>query len=225
MKLKLMALVVSIAVASGCANVGNEPENSKTKKTAQGAAIGAAAGAAIGAMTSNKSGRGKGVATGAAIGGLLGAGTGYAVADRQEKAMRERMEKTGVQVDRQGDVLNLRIPGNISFASGSAALQPSFYSVLDSVALTLSEYPETQIQIVGHTDSVGSGDANQRLSRDRATAVSLYLGGKGIAPARMQAEGMGASMPIAANSIAEGRAQNRRVEMRIIPIAKPVAAK
>jgi outer membrane protein OmpA-like peptidoglycan-associated protein len=84
--------------------------------------------------------------------------------------------------------------------------------------VTLAEYPATQIQIVGHTDSSGQLSFNEQLSRTRASAVSIYLGAKGIPSSRMQVEGMGPSMPIASNATTEGRAQNRRVEMKIVPV-------
>src|ERR1022692_1723083 len=136
-------------------------------------------------MTSNKSGRAKGMLTGAAIGAAAGGGVGYAM-DKQEAKMKQQMANSGVQVKRDGDNLNLVIPGNISFNSGSAALTPSFYPVLDKVAETLREYPDSQVQIVGHTDSTGAADLNQSLSQNRAQSVSIYLGGRGIQTGRMQ---------------------------------------
>lgn len=215
----MLALCVAVAVATtGCASTDANKEQGASK-TAKGAGIGAAAGAVIGAMTSNKSGRAKGVLTGAALGAAAGAGTGYMM-DKQEAKMKEKMANSGVQVQRDGDTLNLVIPGNISFNSGSAALTPSFYPVLDKVAETLSEYPDTQVQIVGHTDSTGSAELNQRLSQNRASTVALYLGGKGVQTTRMQSTGMGPSVPVASNDTAAGRAQNRRVEIKIIPLAK-----
>jgi outer membrane protein OmpA-like peptidoglycan-associated protein len=216
----LLGLCVAVAIATtGCATTDANNESEGTSKTIKGAGIGAAAGAVIGAMTSNKSGRAKGVLTGAAVGAAAGAGTGYMM-DKQEAKMKEKMANSGVQVKRDGDTLNLVIPGNISFSSGSAALTPSFYPVLDKVAETLGEYPDTQVQIVGHTDSTGSADLNQRLSQNRASAVSLYLGGKNVQTSRMQSAGMGPSVPVASNATADGRAQNRRVEIKIIPLAK-----
>lgn len=216
----MMALCVAVAIAAtGCASTDSTNDQQGSNKTAKGAGIGAAAGAIVGAMTSNKSGRAKGVLTGAAVGAAAGAGAGYMM-DKQEAKMKEKMANSGVQVKRDGDTLNLVIPGNISFSSGSAALTPSFYPVLDKVAETLREYPETQVQIVGHTDSTGSSDLNQRLSQNRANTVSLYLGGKGVQAARMQATGMGPSVPAASNDTADGRAQNRRVEIKIIPLAE-----
>lgn len=218
MKAKSLVVILAAAMAAGCASQGPEQQGERrTSKTAIGTGIGAVAGAAIGAMTSNKSGRGKAVLTGAAVGAAAGAGTGY-VMDRQEQKMRERMANSGVQVKRDGDALNLTIPGNISFATGSSALTPNFYPVLDKVATTLAEYPDTNVQIVGHTDSTGTAAVNQELSRNRANAVALYLGQQGIAPARMQAQGVGATLPAFDNVTASGRAGNRRVEIKIVPL-------
>jgi len=207
------------ALVVGCTTTDPQTGQAKASDATKGAGIGAAAGALLGAMTSNKSGRAKGMLTGAALGAAAGGGAGYLM-DKQEAKMRAQMANSGVQVQRQGDALNLTIPGNISFASGSASLTPNFSPVLDKIAQTLAEYPDTQVQIVGHTDNTGPDDLNQRLSQNRANAVSLYLGGKGIQPGRMQTEGMGSSMPVASNTTPDGRAQNRRVEIKIVPLAK-----
>lgn len=216
----LVALGVATTFAiAGCTTTDPNTGEQKASDASKGAGIGAVAGAVLGAMTSNKSGRAKGVLTGAALGAAAGGGAGYLM-DKQEAKMKQQMANSGVQVKRDGDNLNLIIPGNISFNSGSAALTPSFYPVLDKVAETLREYPDSQVQIVGHTDSTGAADLNQSLSQNRAQSVSLYLGGKGVQPARVQTSGMGSSVPVASNATPDGRAQNRRVEIKIIPTAK-----
>lgn len=200
---------------SGDRNGGEE----KTSKTAVGAGIGALAGAAVGVLTSSKHDRGRGAATGAVLGGAIGGAVGYR-ADKQEAQLRERLADSGVAVERQGDTINLVVPGAISFATNSAQLAPNFYTSLNQVAGSLKEYPDSTVQIVGHTDSTGPADFNQQLSVNRANAVVVYLSAQGIDPARMQALGMGPSQPVADNRTVEGRAQNRRVEIKIIPRAE-----
>ena len=195
----------------------------KVSKTAIGAGVGAVAGAALGALTSSKHDRNRGLATGAVLGGAIGGAVGYR-ADKQEAQLRERLADSGVAVERHGDTINLVVPGAISFATNSAQLAPNFYTSLNQVAGSLKEYPDSTVQIVGHTDSTGPADFNQQLSVNRANAVVVYLSAQGIDPARMQALGMGPSQPVADNRTVEGRAQNRRVEIKIIPreeIAEP----
>jgi outer membrane protein OmpA-like peptidoglycan-associated protein len=109
------------------------------------------------------------------------------------------------------------VPGAISFATNSAQLTPNFYSSLNQVAGSLKEYADSNVQIIGHTDSTGPAALNQQLSVNRANAVVVYLSAQGIEPTRMQALGMGPSQPVADNRTSEGRAQNRRVEIKIIP--------
>jgi len=217
LRLKLVSLAFAAVMGAGCTTTDPSTGESRVSKTTKGAGIGAAAGAVLGALTSSSNDRGKGALIGATAGGLIGAGVGQ-YQDRQQRALEERMQNSGVEVKREGDTLKLVIPGNVSFPSGSSALSPQFYNVLNQVATTLAEYPSTQVQIVGHTDSVGSASSNEQLSRTRASAVSIYLGAQGIASSRMQVEGVGSSTPIASNATSEGRAHNRRVEMKIIPV-------
>jgi outer membrane protein OmpA-like peptidoglycan-associated protein len=191
-------------------------DEQKTSNTAIGAGVGAVAGAALGALTSSKHDRNRGLLTGAVVGGALGGAVGYR-ADKQEAQLRERLANSGVAVERQGDTINLVVPGAISFATNSAQLAPDFYASLNQVAGSLKEYPDSTVQIVGHTDSTGPAAYNQQLSVNRANAVVVYLGAQGIDPARMQSLGMGPSQPVADNGTTEGRARNRRVEIKIIP--------
>ncbi len=154
---------------------------------------------------------------GAGIGGLAGAGIG-AYMDRQERQLRERTAGTDVQVIRRGDDLVLNIPSGITFAYDSAAVQPQFQRTLDQVAGTLAEYRQTYIDVYGHTDSTGSDAYNQTLSERRAVSVADYLAGRGVQQARIGTRGYGESQPIASNDTEEGRAANRRVEIKIVPI-------
>lgn len=218
--LKVMALILStVFILPACTTTDPRTGETKVSDASKGAGLGAAAGAVIGAMTSNKSGRAKGVISGAAVGAALGGGIGYA-RDAREKKLREQMADTGVKVEESGQGVKVIIPGNISFPNGSAEVVPEFYPVLDRLVVSLREYPDSLIQITGHTDNVGSFPTNQQLSRGRARAVAMYIGQHGIALDRLEIDGKGSARPIADNATAEGRAQNRRVEINIVPTGK-----
>ena len=154
---------------------------------------------------------------GAGIGGIAGAGIG-AYMDKQERDMRARTAGTDVQVIRQGDDLVLNMPSGITFAYNSATVQPQFQNTLDQVAQVLAQYNETYIDVYGHTDSTGSEAYNQQLSEARANSVGSYLEARGVQSARVGTKGFGESQPIATNDTDAGRAANRRVEIKIVPI-------
>ncbi|MFQ5551981.1 MAG: OmpA family protein, partial [Gemmatimonadales bacterium] len=132
--------------------------------------------------------------------------------DQQEEMLRERLNGTGVSVTRAGDTIILNMPGK-TFASGSSNVDAKFYPVLDSVVLVLDEYNQTYIDIIGHTDSKGSKEYNQRLSEKRAKSVAHYLKKHAVTPQRLLADGMGEDRPVATNDTSAGRAKNRRVEI------------
>ena len=154
---------------------------------------------------------------GAGIGGLAGAGIG-AYMDKQERDLRARTAGTDVRVTRDGDNLVLNIPSGITFAYDSATVQPQFQRTLDQVADTLRQYDQTYIDVYGHTDSTGSDAYNQTLSEQRAGSVASYLETRGVQSARIGTRGYGESQPIASNDTDAGRAANRRVEIKIVPI-------
>ncbi len=165
----------------------------------------------VGAIESGKHARN------AALGcGIVGAGVG-AYMDVQEAKLREQLQGTGVQVIREGDNLRLVMPGNITFNSDSYNLRSSFYPVLDSVGTVLAKYADTTLRVSGHTDSTGSRSYNQTLSEQRARSVADYLVTRGVASSRMLVQGLGPDQPIADNNTDSGRAQNRRVELYILP--------
>lgn len=223
LSLKIRSLIfglVSTGLIAGCTTTDPNTGEQKVSHTAKDAGIGAIAGAVLGAATSSKHDRGKGALIGATVGGGIGAAVGHHT-DKQEAELRKKLENSGVEVQRQGDTINLVVPSAISFATNSAQLTPNFYGPLNGVATSLKEYPDTTVQIVGHTDSTGTAAYNQQLSVNRANAVVVYLSAQGVATERMQAVGMGPSQPIADNKTAEGRAQNRRVEIKIIPREAP----
>ena len=208
---KMTGLCLATALLTGCA-IDPYTGEQKVANTAWGAGAGAVGGAAIGALA----GGGKGALIGAAAGTAVGAGTGYYF-DRQESQLRARLEGTGVRVQRQGDILKLIMPGNITFMTNSAEISSNFYPILDSVSIVLKEFSDTSIDITGFTDSVGSFEHNQKLSEARANSVASHLVRSGVSHGRIQARGFGERYPIASNEAEMGRAQNRRVEISIRP--------
>ena len=124
----------------------------------------------------------------------------------------------GVSVTRVGDSIVLNMPSNITFDSDQADVKPACYDTLNSVALVFQEYDQSFIDVVGHTDSDGSDDHNEDLSRRRAASVARYLTAQQLNPNRFSVEGRGEQEPIASNASAQGKAQNRRVEITIQPL-------
>ncbi|MEE2525375.1 OmpA family protein [Hyphobacterium sp. HN65] len=215
------ALVVSVsALAFSVACTTTDPYTGETRpnNTGRGILIGAAAGAALGYLTNtNDSSEGR---TNALIGAGIGALAGGAIGnymDRQEQAMRERLRDSGVGVRRQGNDILLIMPGDVTFATNSSDIEPRFYQVLNDVAEVLNQYPATYVDVIGHADSTGAADYNQRLSERRAQSVAGYLIGQQVLRDRFYVGGMGETAPIASNDTPDGRAMNRRVEIRVRP--------
>ena len=212
MKISLRSVVIgalSAALLVGCG------PNGEMTRAEQGAIIGAIGGAVVGKNTGDKD-RGHTIA-GALVGGVAGAAIGNYM-DQQEAALRQQLQGTGVEVTRQDNNIILTMPDAITFDFAQSAVKPQFYGVLNNLASTLNQFPQTRIQIAGHTDNVGSDASNLQLSQQRANSVRSYLAGSGVAPDRMQAVGYGETRPIADNSTDYGRAQNRRVEITPIPV-------
>ena len=137
--------------------------------------------------------------------------------DVQEAKLREKMEGAGVSVTRDGDNIILNMPGNLTFDTDSTTVKPSFRPVLDAVSEVLKEYKSTMIQVAGHTDSTGGDKYNLMLSQQRAQSVANILSGFGVEQVRLDTVGFGETQPIASNSTASGREQNRRVELTLLP--------
>lgn len=215
-KLNLTAAAVAVALLVGCTTNPYTGEREAGKAGIYGG-IGAVSGAVIGAATSSKKDRAKGALIGAAVGGAAGGGYGYYV-DTQEAKLRQTLQGTGVQVQREGDNLTLIMPGNITFATDSANIAPSFYAPLNNLANSFKQYNQNTIEIVGYTDSTGSRQHNMDLSQRRAQSVAGYLTAQGVDGTRLSTRGMGPDQPIASNSTADGRAQNRRVEVNLRPV-------
>lgn len=156
---------------------------------------------------------------GAGIGAVAGAGVGYYL-EQQERELRQKTAGTGIDVVRDGDSLVLNMPSEVTFDVDSSAVKPQFRTTLNDVASTLVQYESTYIDVYGHTDSTGSDAYNQTLSERRAQSVSSYLSTRGVQPARLATQGFGESQPVASNTTEDGRAQNRRVEIRIVPVTQ-----
>lgn len=218
MKIGLMAAALTM-VMSGCATyTGQTNAPDDPNRTQRGALIGAAVGAVAGLLTGDDATeRRQRALVGAGVGGLAGGAVG-AYQDRQEAELRRQMAGTGVDVVRQGDNITLNMPENITFAFDSASLNSRFYPILDNVASTLNQYNQTIVEVAGHTDSKGTEAYNQNLSERRAGAVAGYLGAKGVMRERIITVGAGESRPIASNDTEAGRAQNRRVEITLVPV-------
>jgi outer membrane protein OmpA-like peptidoglycan-associated protein len=219
---RLITAAAAVALLSGCAsqnpydNQGQAQGSSGISKTAKYGGLGALAGAVAGAAIDHNN-RGKGALIGAAVAGAASAGYGY-YADRQEAALRESMANTGVEVQRQGDQIKLIMPGNITFATDSSNISSSFYTPLNNLGNSFKQFNENNIEIVGYTDSTGARQHNMDLSLQRAQAVSNYLTSQGVDGSRLSVRGAGPDQPIASNANANGRAQNRRVEVNLKPI-------
>jgi outer membrane protein OmpA-like peptidoglycan-associated protein len=148
-----------------------------------------------------------------------GGGIGYYM-DTQEAELRKQLRGSGVSVEREGNNINLIMPGNITFPSGNANIDQSFLSVLDSVVLVLQEFNKTLIVVAGHTDSSGSDALNQSLSERRAQSVSTYLNNAGVIIDRIEVVGFGETQPVASNNTKAGKELNRRVEITLLPITE-----
>ena len=215
----LLATSVFVLLA-GCANNpydGGQQGQQGGNKAAIYGGLGALGGAAIGAATSSKKDRGKGALIGAAVAGAAGAGYGY-YADKQEAELRRSMQGTGIDVQRDGDNLTLVMPGNVTFATDSASISGNFYGTLNNLVQSFNQYDQNTIEIIGHTDSTGAYQHNLNLSQRRAQSVADYLRNQGVSGNRMSVRGVGPDQPVADNGTAQGRQQNRRVEINLRPI-------
>ena len=216
-KLLAAAATLSLVSVSACTTDPDTGER-RISKTAIGGIGGALGGYLLGDLVGGRQDRTEKI-LGAGIGGIAGAAVGSYM-DKQEREMRARTAGTDVQVVRQGDDLLLNIPSGINFAYNSANVEPQFRATLDRVAGVLSEYNQSYIDVYGHTDSTGSDAYNQTLSERRAASVADYLSSHGVQAARIATRGFGETQPIASNETEEGRAANRREEIKIVPVSQ-----
>lgn len=216
MRLKLISLLLGFTVIfSSCGTWNN---------TQKGAAIGVGGGAAVGAGIGAAAGNtALGSVIGAAVGGTAGALIGKKM-DKQKKELEETLpEETTVETINDGEALKVTFDSGILFATNSSTVSSASKSALRNLAQSLNQNPDTDIKIIGHTDSTGKVDYNQTLSEKRAKSVYNYLlEDQGVGSKRMTYEGRGVHEPVADNSTAEGRALNRRVEIIILPSKKMI---
>jgi outer membrane protein OmpA-like peptidoglycan-associated protein len=205
----LAMLTVGVFAVTGCANMSETQQ-----RTAIGTGVGAVAGAALGSALG---GSGGATRTGALVGAAAGGIGTYIWSQRmeeQKRAMEQATAGTGVEVVQTADnQLKLEIPSDISFDVGRADIKSNFRSVLDRFAQTLNANPNTEVRIIGHTDSTGSDAINNPLSVNRAASTRQYLSDRGVAMSRIVIDGRGSREPVADNGTDAGRAKNRRVEI------------
>ncbi len=207
-----LAAVLAVVTLNGCTTMNPYTGQQQTSRAVQYGAAGAVVCGLIGAAESGQRARN------AALGcGAIGAGVG-AYMDAQEQEMREQLAGTGVQVVRNGDELELVMPGNVTFPTDDYTIRENFYPVLDSVGEILYKYSDTRIRVTGHTDATGARDYNYGLSDRRARSVGNYLAARGIDQNRIITQGVGPDQPVASNDTEAGRAQNRRVELEIVAV-------
>ena len=212
---------VSLVSLSACVTDPNTGER-KVSRTAIGAGGGALAGMLLGGLIGGGTGR----IIGAGIGGIAGGAYGYTL-DKQIKQLKEQTAGSGVDVTPvdNGQAILVNLPEGVTFDVGSYNLKPEFRATLDKVADSLKQYPDSLIDVYGHTDSTGSEAYNQTLSENRARTVANYLQMQGVKPARIRSQGYGETMPMADNATDEGRRKNRRVEIKIVPVTQDDVAR
>ena len=218
MKHTIIALTAASFMIAACSTnpyTGEQQVSNTAIGAGTGALLGTAAGAIIGGTTGIKTR--KAMLIGAGVGALAGGGVGLYM-DNQEAKLRQRLEGSGVSVTRNGNNIILNMPSNITFASDESDIKPRFFETLNSVAIVLREFNQTLVDVNGHTDSDGSDDYNLDLSQRRADSVAQYLISQQLDGNRFEVQGMGERQPIASNASFNGKAQNRRVEIEIVPL-------
>lgn len=209
---QFIAAILAIMLVAPAAFAQTVDDHAKAKR---GAAIGGVAGAIVGGVLGNNRGKGNGT-RGAVIGGAVGVATGAIVGAMMDKQERELRQIEGVNVQRVGnDELKVTVKNEVLFDFNSAALRSASRDSLSQMADVFQKYPDTTINVEGHTDSIGSASYNQRLSERRAESVARYLENLGVRSSRINAIGYGKSQPRASNSTANGRQLNRRVEIHV----------
>ena len=207
---------ISLVSLSACVTDPNTGEQ-KVSRTAIGGVGGALLGGLLGGVIGGKTGR----IIGAGVGGVGGAVAGYQM-DKQIKELKEQTAGSGIDVSEtdNGQAILVNLPDGVTFATDSSAVSPTFRATLDQIAQSLRDYPNSLIDVYGHTDSTGSDQYNQSLSERRAKAVSDYLTSRGVSASRVRWQGFGETQSIASNDTIDGRSRNRRVEIKIVPITQ-----
>lgn len=219
MKIRTSLIIASAgALALGaCTTDPYGNTGTQMSRAQQGALAGAVAGGLYGATRdSDKNDQGKDAIKGAIVGAALGGGIG-AILDQQQKSLQQSLNNPNIQIVNNGSYLSVTMPESTLFATDSAAVGAQGQNDLYTIAQNLNQYPNSTVQVIGHTDSTGSAAYNKDLSERRARSVAGILGAGGVAQTRISTMGQGASQPIASNDTAAGRAQNRRVQILIVP--------
>ena len=218
-KTSIMTAAVALLGLTACTTGPLVDQNDPNRQAKQGAAIGAGVGAVLGAISGDDpEERRRNALKGAIIGGAGGAIIGNSL-DRQEADLRAQMGNNNVTIQNTGDRLIVTLPQDILFATDSASVRPDLQRDLRTVAQNLNAYPNTTVQVIGHTDNTGDAGYNQSLSQRRAQSVAGILIAEGVSASRVRSIGRGEDAPIASNLTPEGRQQNRRVEIVILPNA------
>jgi len=212
---------VSLVATSACVTDPNTGHK-KVSRTAIGATAGVVGGLVIGSLLGGGTGR----IIGAGIGGIAGAAVGYTM-DKQIKELKEQTAGSGVEIKPvdDGQAILVNLPNGVTFDTDSTVIKPGFRDTLDTLAASLNKYPNSLIDVYGHTDSTGSDAYNQTLSENRARVVADYLVSRGVNQARIRSTGFGKTQPVASNDTPEGRAANRRVEIKIVPVTQDDVAR
>lgn len=219
--LPIIAVTCGAFALTACTSTNPANLDSSTdpnKNTKRGALIGGLVGAGIGAV-SNSSNKTEAVLGGAVVGALGGAAIGHNL-DAQEAELRQTLANQGIGIVNTGEKLIVTFPNDLTFATDSYTVKPSLVSDLQTVASVLVKYPKSNVQVIGHTDSSGEATYNLGLSQQRANAVADVLQSNGVGYDRLNVTGVGENQPVASNLTPEGKAQNRRVEVIVIPKGK-----
>lgn len=215
LKFSTAAVLIGALSLSACTDPARLDPNDPQRNAKQGALFGGLLGAGIGAVSGAKN-KTTAVLAGAAAGAIVGGALG-AQLDKQEAELRAQLASDGITIHNTGDRLIVSLPNDITFATDSFEVRPALRSDINKVASHLLRYPDMDVQVIGHTDSDGDAAYNIGLSQRRANAVADILQAGGVSYDRIVTIGRGEAQPIASNLTEAGKAQNRRVEIVMIP--------
>lgn len=216
-KLPTTLALVTVTFVGACTSPARF-DTADQNNAQSGAILGGLLGAMVGIADAGPGDKGQGAIRGAIVGATAGAVVGTQL-DRQAEALQASMGNSGVMITNTGESLIVTLPQDILFATDSTALRADLQADLGALARNLQDYPNSTVQVIGHTDNVGSATYNEDLSLRRANGVANVLISRGVSTARITTIGLGENQPVATNLTAEGRAQNRRVEIVILPNA------